>query len=68
MAAHSQPIFAMTMGLIPLIFAHGAGAISPFDIGLVIKAGMAVGTIFTLFITAAIFTFFRKTTAGATSL
>ena len=40
---------AMVIGVVPLILASGAGAHSRFDIGLVIAAGMTIGTIFTLF-------------------
>ena len=40
--------------------ANGAGAKSRFDIGVVIAAGMAIGTMFTLFITPAIYSFLAK--------
>jgi len=36
--------------MVPLILATGAGAVSRFDIGLVIATGMSVGTLFTLFV------------------
>lgn len=51
---------AMVVGMIPLVLANGAGAASRFDIGLVIAAGMAVGTSFTLFVTPAIYTFIAR--------
>ena len=41
---------AMVLGVMPLLFASGAGAVSRFDIGLTIAMGMTIGTIFTLFI------------------
>ncbi|WP_342654572.1 multidrug efflux RND transporter permease subunit [Pseudomonas sp. F3-2] len=41
---------AMVFGMVPLILATGAGAVSRFDIGLVIATGMSVGTLFTLFV------------------
>ena len=41
---------AMVLGVMPLILATGAGATSRFDIGLVIAAGMTIGTCFTLFV------------------
>ncbi len=41
---------AMVFGMVPLILASGAGAVSRFDIGLVIATGMSVGTLFTLFV------------------
>ncbi|WP_097459057.1 efflux RND transporter permease subunit [Mangrovitalea sediminis] len=41
---------SMVVGVIPLIIATGAGAASRFDIGLVIAAGLSIGTLFTLFV------------------
>ncbi|WLQ11237.1 efflux RND transporter permease subunit [Hahella aquimaris] len=41
---------AMVVGVLPLLFASGAGAVSRFDIGLVIASGLSIGTIFTLFV------------------
>lgn len=41
---------AMVAGLIPLLFAAGAGAHSRFDLGLVLVVGMLVGTLFTLLV------------------
>ncbi len=41
---------AMILGVFPLIIATGAGAVSRFDIGIVIASGMAIGTCFTLFV------------------
>jgi multidrug efflux pump len=51
---------AMVVGMIPLILASGAGARSRFDIGLVIAAGMFIGTMFTLFVTPAVYTFIAR--------
>ncbi|OOH91348.1 transporter [Pasteurellaceae bacterium 15-036681] len=48
---------AMIAGLIPLLFASGAGAIARFSIGMVIIAGLAVGTLFTLFVLPVIYTY-----------
>jgi len=45
---------AMVLGVMPLIFASGAGAVSRFNMGLVIAAGLAIGTIFTLFVHPAV--------------
>jgi len=42
--------FATVLGVWPLVVASGAGANSRFSIGLVITAGMLVGTLFTLFV------------------
>jgi multidrug efflux pump len=42
--------FATVLGVWPLVIASGAGAESHFSIGLMITAGMLVGTLFTLFV------------------
>lgn len=42
--------FATVLGVLPLLVAFGAGANSRFAIGLMIAAGMLVGTVFTLFV------------------
>ena len=41
---------AMVFGVMPLVFASGAGAEARFSMGLVIATGMAIGTSFTLFV------------------
>ena len=46
---------AMVLGVIPLITASGAGAVSRFNIGLVIATGIAIGTLFTLFVVPAMY-------------
>jgi len=46
---------AMVTGLIPLLTASGAGAASRFSIGLVVVAGMSIGTLFTLFVLPAVY-------------
>lgn len=46
---------ATVFGMVPLIVASGAGAVSRFDIGLVIATGMTVGTLFTLFVLPAVY-------------
>jgi hydrophobe/amphiphile efflux-1 (HAE1) family protein len=57
---------AMVVGMAPLIVAAGAGAKSRFDIGLIIFAGMSIGTLFTLFVTPMVYTFIaRDHRAGA---
>ncbi len=48
---------AMIAGLLPLLFASGAGAVSRFDIGLTIIAGLGIGTLFTLFVLPVIYTY-----------
>ena len=51
---------AMVVGMIPLLTASGAGAASRFSIGIVIAAGMTIGTLFTLFVTPAVYTFVAR--------
>ena len=46
---------AMVTGLMPLLTASGAGAASRFSIGLVVVAGMSIGTMFTLFVLPAVY-------------
>jgi multidrug efflux pump len=46
---------AMVLGMVPLILATGAGAVSRFAMGLVIASGIAVGTLFTLFVVPAVY-------------
>lgn len=46
---------AMIAGLIPMLYASGAGAVSRFSIGVVIVAGLAIGTLFTLLILPVIY-------------
>ena len=46
---------AMTFGVLPLLFASGAGANSRFGLGVVIVCGMLVGTLFTLFVLPTIY-------------
>ncbi|MDG6895777.1 multidrug efflux RND transporter permease subunit AcrB [Volucribacter amazonae] len=48
---------AMIAGLIPLLYASGSGAVARFSIGIVIVAGLAIGTLFTLFVLPVIYTF-----------
>jgi multidrug efflux pump len=47
---------AMVLGVLPLLRAEGAGAESRFSIGLVVAAGMSIGTLFTLFVVPAFYT------------
>jgi multidrug efflux pump len=46
---------AMVLGVVPLIMASGAGALSRFAMGLVIASGIAIGTLFTLFVVPAVY-------------
>ncbi|MEZ9057443.1 multidrug efflux RND transporter permease subunit [Vibrio pelagius] len=51
---------AMIAGLIPLMYASGAGAAQRFSIGIVIVAGLAIGTIFTLFVLPVIYSYLAE--------
>ncbi len=46
---------AMVLGVVPLVFAAGAGAASRFAIGLVISTGLSIGTLFTLFVVPGVY-------------
>jgi multidrug efflux pump len=51
---------AMVVGVLPLLIAKGPGAVSRFDIGLVIASGMLIGTCFTLFVLPTFYTFLAR--------
>ncbi|MAY37827.1 MULTISPECIES: efflux RND transporter permease subunit [Spongiibacter] len=51
---------AMVAGMIPLLFASGAGSASRFAIGIVVVMGMLIGTLFTLFILPTVYSFIAK--------
>ena len=51
---------AMIAGLIPLMYATGAGAAQRFSIGIVIVAGLAIGTLFTLFVLPVIYSYLAE--------
>lgn len=51
---------AMVAGLVPLLFANGAGSASRFSIGIVVVMGMLIGTFFTLFVLPTIYSFIAK--------
>ncbi|HWR69214.1 MAG TPA: efflux RND transporter permease subunit, partial [Desulfomonilia bacterium] len=48
---------AMVLGVMPLVFASGAGAAGRYNMGLVITTGIAIGTLFTLFVVPAMYLF-----------
>jgi multidrug efflux pump len=58
-SARLRPILmttaAMVLGVVPLVFAGGAGAAARFAIGLVISTGLAIGTLFTLFVVPGVY-------------
>ncbi len=51
---------ATVFGHMPLVFVTGAGAEARNSIGLVLVTGMAIGTLFTLFVIPGIYTFFAS--------
>ena len=52
--------FATVLGVWPLVVASGPGANSRYSIGLMIAAGMLVGTLFTLFVIPGFYLPFRR--------
>ncbi|PKN19360.1 MAG: multidrug efflux protein [Deltaproteobacteria bacterium HGW-Deltaproteobacteria-6] len=46
---------AMVLGVMPLVMATGAGAAGRYNMGLVITTGIAIGTLFTLFVVPAMY-------------
>ena len=45
----------MIMAMFPLLVASGPGAVSRFEIGLVISTGLGIGTVFTLYVVPAFY-------------
>jgi multidrug efflux pump len=58
---------AMVLGVVPLIIATGAGAVSRFQMGVVIASGLAIGTLFTLFVVPAVYLILAGDHHAATS-
>jgi multidrug efflux pump len=58
---------AMVLGALPLALAEGAGAENRQQIGWVIVGGMSAGTLLTLFVVPAVYSYFghRGKTASA---
>lgn len=52
---------AMVLGVVPLIIASGAGASARYNLGLVIGTGLAIGTLFTLYVVPAAYILMAKT-------
>jgi multidrug efflux pump len=51
---------AMVAGLVPLLFAGGAGSKSRFAIGIVVVMGMLIGTLFTLFVLPTVYSLIAR--------
>lgn len=46
---------SMVLGVVPLLLATGAGAVSRFNMGIVITCGLSIGTLFTIFVVPAVY-------------
>ena len=51
---------ARVLGIMPLVLAPGAGAVSRNNIGLVVAVGLSVGTLFTLFVIPVMYSLLAK--------
>jgi multidrug efflux pump len=51
---------AMSLGVVPLIIAAGAGAAARYSMGLVIFTGILIGTAFTLFVVPMFYTYIAR--------
>jgi multidrug efflux pump len=58
---------AMVLGVLPLIIATGAGAVSRFQMGIVIASGLSIGTLFTLFVVPGVYLIFAADHHAATA-
>jgi len=56
---------AMIMAMVPLLSANGPGAVSRFNMGLVIATGLGIGTLFTLFVVPAVYVLLARDHAAA---
>ncbi|HTG00125.1 MAG TPA: efflux RND transporter permease subunit [Nitrospirota bacterium] len=59
---------AMVLGVLPLVTATGAGAAGRYNMGIVIMSGIAIGTLFTLFVVPAMYMLLAAEHAKATAL
>ena len=57
---------AMVFGVVPLLVATGAGAVSRFDMGLMIAAGLSIGCLFSLYVIPVIYTYIAEVKAPET--
>ena len=57
---------AMVLGVVPLITASGAGAVSRYNMGLVIATGLSIGTLFTLFVVPVAYVLIARPAAART--
>ncbi|MEQ1439576.1 efflux RND transporter permease subunit [Fontimonas sp. SYSU GA230001] len=59
---------ALVIAMVPLLLASGPGAAARFSMGLVIAAGMTIGTLFTLYVVPAMYLYIGRDYAAATSV
>jgi multidrug efflux pump len=59
---------SMVLGVVPLVIASGAGAAGRNHMGLVIAAGISIGTVFTLFVVPAMYLFLAADHAKAAAV
>jgi multidrug efflux pump len=58
---------AMVIGVLPLVFASGAGAVSRYNMGLVIATGLSVGALFSLYVVPVLYSYLGHERAHGTS-
>lgn len=51
---------ALVVAMFPLLIAEGPGAAARFSMGLVIAAGMTIGTLFTLYVVPAMYLYIGR--------
>ncbi|MCR9090929.1 MAG: efflux RND transporter permease subunit, partial [Proteobacteria bacterium] len=51
---------ALVMAMVPLLIASGPGASARFAIGLIVAAGMTIGTLFTLYVVPAAYLYLGR--------
>lgn len=57
---------AMVFGVVPLLVASGPGAVSRFDMGLVIATGLSIGALFSLYVVPVIYSYIAVVKTRAT--
>ncbi len=57
---------AMLVAIVPLLIATGPGAVSRFQIGLVIATGLGIGTLSTLFVVPAFYVLLARDRSAET--
>ena len=60
--------FAFILGVLPLVFATGAGAVARNTIGITVLGGMLASTIISIFIVPVLFILFTKLSYGKKQL